>query len=170
MAGQEGDKKPRPNRVPTGSGGGPGGFIGLGLNYREAAKQVRVCGGIKARDLYRSATEHTEDTENGDIDAHSTLPLPLPPPAARVATGGATVFWETRFLRGRRGKEFWIFFSGRNGGAARPCARGGSVVRWIGRYGDDLLDGRDGLADALIREGGNDVIYSDAGLASVSNW
>src|SRR5688572_8600402 len=79
-AGQEGDKKPRPNRVPTGSRKAIGGSGGLGLMYREAAKQVRVCGGINARDLYCSGTEQTGDTENGDVDAHSThslYPYPL---------------------------------------------------------------------------------------------
>src|SRR5687768_709102 len=50
------------------------------------------------------------------------------PRAARVAARGATVFWETRFLGARSGKEFWIFFPVRNGGVARGCARRG--ISW----------------------------------------
>jgi Ca2+-binding RTX toxin-like protein len=44
----------------------------------------------------------------------------------------------------------------------------GSDVMY-GGYGDDLLDGRDGLADTLFGEDGNDVIYSDSGLDSVTS-
>src|SRR5688572_4222767 len=88
MAGQEGDKKPRPNRVPTRSRRGPVGSGGSGWIYREAAKQVRVCGDVQARDLYRSTTEQTEDTENEDVDAHSTHSLyPYPPRCAGGSAG-----------------------------------------------------------------------------------
>src|SRR5688572_28180492 len=87
MAGQEGDKKPGPKGVPRRSRKVIGGSGGVGLVQREGAKQIRVCGGVNARDLHGSAAEHTENTEAEDVDAHSTHSLyPYPP---RCAAGSA---------------------------------------------------------------------------------
>src|SRR5688572_16881259 len=76
MAGQEGDKKPGPKGVPKRSRKVIGGSGGSGLVQREGAKQVRVCGGVQARDLYGSLTEHAGDTEAEPVMVHCTILLP----------------------------------------------------------------------------------------------
>jgi Ca2+-binding RTX toxin-like protein len=53
------------------------------------------------------------------------------------------------------------------GGTDNGGTHGSDVM--YGGYGDDVLDGRDGLADSLYGEAGNDTIYFDSGLDSVTS-
>ena len=131
-AGQKGDKKPRPNPVPTGSEGGPdrsGGWV----RFTVKARSRSGCAGIHARGIPMAPPRSTQRTRRLSLSrsmarsllsphavgrgdegeaglaptlAHRTLPLPLSPALRGWQRTAQWVMRETWFSPREAGKNF----------------------------------------------------------------